>query len=84
MLNSSFNPPAIPESTSQVGNELGGSYPEGRRYLFMYILFLAITRHSYLQRNRHCECQAGKGPVVVIDNYDSFTYNLCQVSLSEW
>lgn len=24
-----------------------------------------------------------RGPVVVVDNYDSFTYNLCQVSIQE-
>jgi hypothetical protein len=26
-----------------------------------------------------CQAASARGPVVVVDNYDSFTYNLCQV-----
>lgn len=29
--------------------------------------------------SRRVIAAAAKGPVVVVDNYDSFTYNLCQV-----
>jgi hypothetical protein len=37
----------------------------------------AAPRVHVLSRSRQV-CRA-KGPVVVIDNYDSFTYNICQV-----
>ncbi|DBB12625.1 TPA: Ankyrin repeat and SOCS box protein 2 [Trebouxia sp. C0006] len=47
-----------------------------------------LKHHFGLQRSRQhiaCQCSSangvssnGKGPVIVIDNYDSFTYNICQ------
>jgi len=48
-----------------------------------------LKHHFCIQRSRQhiaCQCSSAngvssnaKGPVIVIDNYDSFTYNLCQV-----
>ncbi len=50
----------------------------------------SCLKHLFcIQRSRQhiaCQCSSAngissndKGPVIVIDNYDSFTYNLCQV-----
>lgn len=42
----------------------------------------AASKHGPQRRTRasaQAAAAAKKGPVVVIDNYDSFTYNLCQV-----
>lgn len=39
----------------------------------------AVGHHAKPMTRRAPACKAAKGPVVVIDNYDSFTYNLCQV-----
>jgi len=37
-----------------------------------------LGRSSYRSCSQQAARSAARGPVVVIDNYDSFTYNLCQ------
>jgi hypothetical protein len=39
----------------------------------------SISRASCSSKRAVAAAAAGKGPIVVIDNYDSFTYNLVQV-----
>jgi hypothetical protein len=49
----------------------------------MLMSMRSMKGHGALSQRREAKrlhvLAAAKGPVVVIDNYDSFTYNLCQV-----
>ena len=56
---------------SLAGRALCHSIPHGQSQLSRATVCCAAAAGS----------TAAKGPVVVIDNYDSFTYNLCQVGV---
>eukprot|EP00798_Chlamydomonas_sp_ICE-L_P027093 gene27092-2317_t len=50
--------------------------PSGAR---PFVSRCSVSRSPHARSLRlRCRAEAAKGPVVVIDNYDSFTYNLCQ------
>ena len=55
------------------------AHPAHRSLSLALPSFAGLPSRRRATARRSVDAHAAKGPVVVIDNYDSFTYNLCQV-----